>query len=418
MDHFSYLDGELHAEALAVRALAKRFGTPLFIYSRATLERHWHAFDQAFGNYPHSIHYSVKANGNLAILNTLAKLGSGFDIVSGGELQRVLAAGGKAQKTIFSGVGKLAWEIELALDSDIACFNAESQAELERIADIAQAKQMIAPISVRINPDVDAKTHPYISTGLKDNKFGVSVEQAMDCYDYIASHPNLKVNGVACHIGSQLTTTEPLQDAMDRVIDFIQSLDDKGIEISVIDFGGGLGVTYKDETPPTPEEYWKAIHARLAARNVSLPIAIEPGRAIVGNAGILVTRVEYLKQGAAGRFCIVDAAMNDLIRPALYQAYQEITPVLESPDSEARKYDVVGPICESADFLGKHRTLAVAEGDFLAVRTTGAYGFTLSSNYNARGRAAEIMVDGASVHLVRQREDTKDLFAQEAVLPN
>ena len=416
MDHFNFKDGELFAEGVPVRALAEEYGTPLFVYSRATLEKHWFAFDDAFGDYPHQIHYAVKANGNLAILGVLAQLGSGFDIVSGGELKRVLAAGGDAAKIIFSGVGKLEWEIELALDVDIECFNVESMGELERIARLAQARGKVAPISMRINPDVDAKTHPYISTGLKDNKFGVSLQHATRCYEFAQAHPNLCVLGLACHIGSQLTDLAPLEDAMDRMLDFLNLLGDKGIEIEVVDFGDGLGVRYQHETPPSPKEYWQALHARLRAYGVSLPVAIEPGRALVGNAGILLTRVEYLKTGEVSSFCVVDAAMNDFIRPALYSAYQDIINVDEAPDSVPAVYDVVGPICESADFLGKDRKLAVRPGDLLAVRTAGAYCFTLSSNYNARARAAEVMVDGGSVHVIRKRERIEDLYVLESLI--
>jgi diaminopimelate decarboxylase len=416
MDHFNFKDGELFAEGISARSLAEQFGTPLFIYSRATLEKHWHAFDKAFGGYPHEIHYAVKANGNLAILGVLAQLGSGFDIVSGGELKRVLAAGGDAAKVIFSGVGKLEWEINLALDANIECFNVESMAELERIARLAEAKGKVASISMRINPDVDAKTHPYISTGLKDNKFGVSLQHAISCYEFAQAHRNLSVMGVACHIGSQLTDLAPLEDAMDRMLEFVKVLGEKGIDIEVIDFGGGLGVRYQDETPPSPDAYWQALHARLKAHGVSLPVAIEPGRALVGNAGILLTRVEYLKTGEVSNFCVVDAAMNDFIRPALYSAYQEIINVNEAPASTSAKYDVVGPICESADFLGKDRKLAVEPGDLLAIRTAGAYCFTQSSNYNARARAAEIMVDGETAHVIRRRESIEDLYALESLI--
>lgn len=416
MDHFNFKQGELFAEEIPVCSLAEKYGTPLFVYSRATLEQHWKAFDSAFEDYPHEIHYAVKANGNLAVLGVLAKLGSGFDIVSGGELKRVLAAGGDATKIIFSGVGKLKWEIELALDVQIECFNVESMGELKRIAQLAEARGMVAPVSMRTNPDVDAKTHPYISTGLKDNKFGVSLERAIDCYEFAHGHPNLSVLGVACHIGSQLTDLSPLENAMDRVLEFVKRLGERGIDIKVLDFGGGLGVRYKHETPPTPREYWQALHARLQAHGITLPVAIEPGRALVGNAGILLTRVEYLKTGEIGNFCVVDAAMNDFIRPALYNAYQEIINVNEAPDTKPAIYDVVGPICESADFLGKDRTLAVKPGDYLAVRTAGAYCFSLSSNYNARARAAEIMVDGERAHIVRKRECLEDLYALESVI--
>lgn len=416
MDHFNYKDGELFAEETPVREIAQLYGTPLFIYSRATLERHWHAFNRAFGDYPHEIYYAVKANGNLAVLGVLAQLGCGFDIVSGGELKRVLAAGGDVRKVIFSGVGKLHWEIELALEAGIACFNIESMGELERIAQIADTKGMNARISVRINPDVDPKTHPYISTGLKHNKFGVSIERASDCYDFANTHPNLTVHGVACHIGSQLTDTAPYADAMDRVLGFVQSLQDKGIEIKVIDFGGGLGVKYKDESPPLPDEYWQVLHARIQAHGMNIPVAIEPGRAMIGNAGILVARIEYLKKGGAANFCVVDTAMNDLIRPALYSAYHEIINVQENPDTSKETYDVVGPVCESADFLGKERALSVAVNDLLAIRTAGAYCFSLSSNYNARARAAEVMVDGDTVHLVRKREAIEDMYSLESLI--
>jgi len=416
MDHFNYRHGELFAEDTPVRELATDFGTPLFVYSRATLEQHWHAFDRAFGDDPHEIHYAVKANGNLGILSVLAKLSSGFDIVSGGELKRVLAAGGDPHKVIFSGVGKLSWEIELALDQDIECFNVESMSELQRIAEIASRKNKVAPISVRLNPDVDAKTHPYISTGLKHNKFGVSLERAMDCYTFAAQHPGLKILGVACHIGSQLTDLAPLQDAMQRMLDFIHKLKANGIEISVLDFGGGLGVRYQDETPPSPAEYWQALRPIVKKSGLDLTVAIEPGRALVGNAGIMLTRVEYLKPGEAGNFCVVDAAMNDFIRPALYSAYQEIINVQQHSDADEAKYDVVGPICESADFLGKDRNLSVEAGDLLAVRTAGAYCFTQASNYNARARAAEIMVDGDKVHLVRKRENLEELYVLESLV--
>ncbi len=416
MDHFNYKDGELFAEDIPVRVLAEKYGTPLFVYSRATLERHWHAFDNAFGDFEHEIHYAVKANSNLAILGVLAKLGAGFDIVSGGELKRVLAARGRADKVIFSGVGKLTWEIELALDAGIKCFNIESMAELRRIAEIAATKGLLAPIAVRINPDVDPKTHPYISTGLKHNKFGVSLQRAKDCYAFAQDHPNLIIHSIACHIGSQLTDIAPYEDAMDRMLGFVKSMQQQGIKINNIDFGGGLGVKYTNEAPPHPDEYWQAIKARIDAHNMTIPVAIEPGRAMVGNAGILLTRVEYLKKGEATNFCIVDAAMNDLIRPALYGAHHDIINVEENASASEAQYDVVGPICESADFLGKDRNLKVMAGDLLAVRTAGAYCFTQASNYNARVRAAEIMVDGKIDHLIRQRETIEDLYALESLI--
>lgn len=416
MDHFNYINGELFAEDVPVRQLAEQYGTPLFVYSRATLERHWHAFDRAFGDFEHEIHYAVKANGNLGVLGILAQLGSGFDIVSGGELKRVLAAGGDTRKVIFSGIGKLGWEIELALDSGIKCFNVESMGELKRIAQIAKSKNTIAPIAMRINPDVDPKTHPYISTGLKHNKFGVSLERARDCYAFAHQHANLAVHSVACHIGSQLTDIAPYEEAMNRMLKFVKTLQKQGIEIKTIDFGGGLGVKYKDETPPLPDEYWQALQARIEAHDMIIPVAIEPGRAMVGNAGILLTRVEYLKKGEVGNFCIVDAAMNDLIRPALYTAHHDIINVEENSSASPTKYDVVGPICESADFLGKDRVLSVSTNDLLAVRTAGAYCFTQASNYNARARAAEVIVDGKMAHLVRKRETIEDLYALESLI--
>ncbi len=417
MDHFYYRGNELFAEDLAVSDIAKEHGTPLYIYSRATLEKHWHAFDDAFGDYPHSICYSVKANSNLGVLNILAKLGSSFDIVSGGELARVIAAGGDPSLVVFSGVGKLDWEIRTALTAGIQCFNVESSGELDLIAIIAQELDLIAPISIRINPDVDAQTHPYISTGLKHNKFGVSPEVAFSMYQVAHQDPHLKVEGITCHIGSQLTETRPYEDAMDKVLDFISRLQTSGIELNHIDFGGGLGVRYKDEEPPSPAQYWQAILKKLQARQIEIPVTIEPGRAIAGNAGILATRVAYLKQGEVSQFCIVDAAMNDLIRPALYSAYQEIIEVDRHQDLPLQQYEVVGPICESADFLGKERNLAVKQGDLLAVRTVGAYGAVQSSNYNSRGRAAEVIVDGDKMYLTRKREQIENLFELESILP-
>ncbi len=416
MDYFNYRDGQLFAEDCALRDLAAAHGTPLYVYSRATLERHWHAFNDAFGDYPHSVCYAVKANSSLAVLSVLAKLGSSFDIVSGGELERVIAAGGDPTTIIFSGVGKLEWEIRRALETKIKCFNVESRPELERLASIAQESGQIAPVALRINPDVDAQTHPYISTGMKHNKFGVGMDEARSLYEFAHQNLHLNVKGVACHIGSQLTETQPYEDAMDKVLLFVKELQQVGIELDHIDFGGGLGVRYKDETPPLPSEYWAAIFKRLQAHGINLPVSVEPGRAIAGNAGVLLTKIEYLKQGEVSQFCIVDAAMNDLIRPALYSAYQEIVEVDQNCDAKAQTYDVVGPICESGDFLGKERELKVQVGDLLAVRTAGAYSAVQSSNYNSRGRAAEVMVDGAAAHVVRKREQIKDLFALESVL--
>ena len=418
MDYFDYRDGELYVESVAVSALAAEYSTPLYVYSRRTLERHWHAFEHAFGDYPHSIYYSVKANSNIGVLNLLARLGSGFDVVSGGEIERVLAAGGKAENIVFSGVGKTDQELFRGLELGIACFNVESSSELSHLEAIAKSSGKVAPIAIRVNPDVDAKTHPYISTGLKHNKFGVSLSQARDLYSRAAKSPHLKVIGVTCHIGSQLTEVAPFEDALNRVLEFVVQLQKQGIELQHIDFGGGLGVRYKDETPPLPKDYWNALHQRMLAYELDLAIHIEPGRAIVGNAGILIARVTYLKQGDVGKFCIVDAAMNDLIRPALYDAWQEIIEVNKNTDAEPATYDVVGPICESADFLGKDRQLALQEGDLIAIRTAGAYGAVLSSNYNSRGRAAEVIVDGERSYLVGEREPVSALFAREHIIPD
>lgn len=417
MDHFHYTDGHLHAEKVPLRDIAARFGTPCYVYSRATIERHWHAFDDAFDAHPHQICYSVKANGNLAVLNLLAKLGSGFDIVSAGELRRVLKAGGNPKQTIFSGVGKQAWEIREALQAEISCFNIESEGELRLISEIAQQQKQVAPISVRLNPDVDANTHPYISTGLRENKFGLTAKSALKVYQQAAADPNIHVSGIACHIGSQLTEIEPYQDALRYVLDFIDQLAAQKIEIEHLDFGGGLGIRYHQETPPSPAEYSGAIIDLVRDRNPLLPITIEPGRAIIGNAGILLTQVQFLKNADAVNFCIVDAAMNDLIRPALYQAYQEIIEV-EQKSVATNKYDVVGAICESSDFLGKARDLKVEESDLLAVRTCGAYAAVMSSNYNARPRPAEVMVDDQEFHLVRERESIDALYQGETILPD
>ena len=418
MDHFQYCDGQLYAEQVPLEQIADQIGTPCYVYSRATLERHWHAFDGAFGDYPHLVCYAVKANGNLAILDLLARLGSGFDIVSGGELRRVIAAGGEPSRTVFSGVCKQSWELREALIAGVRCFNIESEGELEQLSEIAAQTGKQAPISVRINPDVDAKTHPYISTGLHNNKFGLPVEIATQVYRKANEDPNIKISGVACHIGSQLTELGPYNDALGRVLDFIEALSDFGIEIDHIDFGGGLGVRYHEENPPSPAEYWDILHQQLTARRITLPITIEPGRAIVGNAGILLTRVNFLKSSASTRFCIVDAGMNDLIRPALYQAYQEIVPVNQHTETPPDRYDVVGPICESGDFLGKDRLLAVAKDDLLAVRTAGAYSAVMASNYNARPRPAEVMVDGSHYHVVRERESIEQLLEPEHTFPD
>lgn len=414
MDFFQYQQDSLCAEQVPVSDIAVRYGTPTYIYSRATLERHWRAFDDAFASLPHLVCYAVKANSNLAVLNVLARLGSGFDIVSGGELARVLAAGGKAEQTVFSGVGKTTAEIEYALEHNIRCFNVESESELERISEVASRLGKYAPISIRVNPDVDAQTHPYISTGLKENKFGIAIENALDVYQAAAQLPGLDVVGVDCHIGSQLTSVEPFVDALYRVLALIDRLAELNIQIKHLDIGGGLGIRYKDETPPSPAEYAAAMRDVLTDRE--LEIFLEPGRAIAGNAGILLTRVEYIKTTEAHRFAIIDAAMNDLLRPALYQSWMDIVPAQLRNDLVPETYDVVGPVCETGDFLGKQRELKIAQGDLLAIRSAGAYGFTMSSNYNSRPRAAEVMVDGGDVHLVRERESIASLYAGERVL--
>ena len=415
MDFFNRKQHSLYAEQCQVTELAKQYGTPLYIYSRATIERHWHAFDQAAGERPHLVCYAVKANSNIAVLNVMARLGSGFDIVSKGELMRVIEAGGDPKKVVFSGVGKTSEEIAFALNLGIYCFNVESAAELDRIQSVAEKLNKIAPISLRVNPDVDAGTHPYISTGLKENKFGISIEQAPKLYRHAKTLSHINIQGVDCHIGSQLTEVLPFLDALDRVLALVDQLAEQGIVLSHIDVGGGLGVCYDDEQPPHPNEYAKAIAEKLVGRELTL--IYEPGRAVMANAGILVTEVEYLKTSEERNFAIVDAAMNDLIRPALYQAWQAIIPVEQRDDVVSAQYDVVGPICETGDFLGKDRTLAIQAGDYLAVRSAGAYGFTMSSNYNSRPRAAEVMVDGSDSYLIRQRETLSQLWQGESLLP-
>ena len=418
MDFFQYKNARLCAEDRPLADIAEAVGTPCYVYSRATLERHWHAFDRAFGDYPHKIFYAVKANSNLAVLNLLEKLGSGFDIVSGGELQRVIAAGGDPAKTVFSGVCKQEWEIREALLAGIGSFNIESEGELEMINSIAGKLGKVANISVRINPDVDARTHPYISTGLKSNKFGLQPHRALQTYIRARDLEYIKIHGVACHIGSQLTELAPYQDALSRVLEFAARLEDEGITIDVVDFGGGLGVRYSDEEPPEPAQYASAILEQMEQWPGRIPVAIEPGRAIVANAGVLLTRVHSLKNNEDANFCIVDAAMNDLIRPALYQVYQEIVEVEPDQQVEVGRYDVVGPVCESGDFLGKDRDLKVQPGDLLAVRSSGAYGSVMSSNYNSRPRPAEVMVDGQDYHVIRKREAISALYSDESLLPS
>jgi diaminopimelate decarboxylase len=416
MDYFEYRNQQLFAEDVAVQEIARQYGTPCYIYSRATLERHWHAFDTALADKSHLICYAVKANSNIAVLNVLARLGSGFDIVSVGELERVLAAGGDPAKVVFSGVAKRPDEIKRALEVGIHCFNVESESELNRINRVASEMAKLAPISLRVNPDVDAKTHPYISTGLKENKFGIAIDDAARIYKVAAALPHLEIRGIDCHIGSQLTSITPFVDALQRVLALLDKLQTDGISVQHIDIGGGLGIRYQEETPPTPAEYATALNKALAGKNYT--IIMEPGRAIVGNAGILVTRVEHLKHNVDRHFAIIDAAMNDLMRPALYDAWQDITPVQPREDGEQHHYDVVGPVCETGDFLGKDRLLNLREGDYLAVRSAGAYGFTMSSNYNSRGRAAEIMVDKEKAYLIRERETVESLFANEHLLPD
>ncbi|WP_455483698.1 diaminopimelate decarboxylase [Haemophilus parahaemolyticus] len=415
MNHFEYKNQQLFAEDVAIADIISEHGTPAYIYSRATLERHWHAFDNAFGSHPHLICFAVKSNSNIALLNVMAKLGSGFDIVSQGELERVLAAGGEASKVVFSGVAKSHTEIERALDVGIRCFNVESIPELHRINEVAGKIGKIAPISLRVNPDVDAKTHPYISTGLKENKFGVSVQQAREVYRLAKTLPNVKIMGMDCHIGSQLTELQPFLDATDRLIVLMEQLKEDGIELHHLDLGGGLGVPYNGEEPPHPTEYTEALLAKLK-NYPNLEIILEPGRAISANAGILVTKVEYLKSNEDRNFAIVDTGMNDMIRPALYEAYMQITEVNQSLDREKAVYDVVGPICETSDFLGKGRELAIAEGDLIAMRSAGAYGATMSSTYNSRPQAVEILVDGAKAHLIKARADFADLWRLEKLI--
>ena len=414
MDAFNYRGGELFAEGVALSAIADRFGTPTYVYSRAHIEAQYLAYADALAGMPHLVCYAVKANSNLGVLNVLARLGAGFDIVSRGELERVLAAGGKAEKIVFSGVGKTREDMRRALEVGVHCFNIESTDELERLQVVAAEMGVRAPISLRVNPDVDAGTHPYISTGLKENKFGIAIADAEDVYIRAAQLPNLEVLGVDCHIGSQLTTLPPFLDALDRLLALIDRLGECGIYLHHIDLGGGVGVRYRDEEPPLIADYIKAVRERIEGRDLTL--MFEPGRYIVANAGVLLTQVEYLKHTEHKDFAIVDAAMNDLIRPALYQAWMNVTAVTPRA-SEARAYDIVGPICETGDFLAKDRQLALEEGDLLAIHSAGAYGFVMSSNYNTRGRTAEVLVDGDQAFEVRRRETVAELYAGESLLP-
>ena len=414
MQAFTSRDGQLFAEGVALSAIAERFGTPTYVYSRAHIEAQYRAYADALAGMPHLVCFAVKANSNLGVLNVLARLGAGFDIVSRGELERVLAAGGEPGKIVFSGVGKTRDDMRRALEVGVHCFNVESVDELERLQLVAAELGKTASISLRVNPDVDAGTHPYISTGLKENKFGIDIEQAPAVYARAAELANLRIVGVDCHIGSQLTSLPPFLDALERLLALIDQLAAQGIQIQHLDLGGGLGVQYRDEQPPLAGDYIAAVRERLKGRELAL--VFEPGRSIVANAGVLLTRVEYLKHTAHKDFAIVDAAMNDLIRPALYQAWMDVTPV-QPRDGEARHYDLVGPICETGDFLAKGRELVLAEGDLLAVRSAGAYGFVMSSNYNTRGRAAEVLVDGEQAFEVRRRETLAELYAGESLLP-
>jgi diaminopimelate decarboxylase len=415
MNHFSYRDGSLYAEGVAVSDIAARHGTPCYIYSRAALEQAFQQYQQALAGTDHLICYAVKANSNLAVLNVLARLGAGFDIVSGGELERVLAAGGDPAKIVFSGVSKKPTEMARALELGIHCFNLESAAELDVLNRVAAERGQVAPVSVRVNPDVDAKTHPYISTGLRENKFGLTIEEALRVYQRAAQLDHVQVIGLDCHIGSQLTEVSPFIDALHRLLALVDSLAELGIAIRHLDLGGGLGVLYRDEQPPTVAQYIGAIREVLGTRKVQL--LFEPGRSIAANAGILVMQVEYLKSTPGHHFALVDAAMNDMLRPALYQAWMDIQRVEQHGAGQLAQWDVVGPVCETGDFLGKARELSLAQGDLLAMFGAGAYGFTMSSNYNSRGRAPELMVDGAAVHLVRPRETIADLLRGEACLP-
>ena len=415
MDYFNYRDNELFAEDIAVQDIVKKYGSPCYIYSRATLERHWHAFDKAFQDHSHLICYAVKANSNIGLLNLLARLGSGFDIVSIGELERVIAAGGDPKKVVFSGIGKREDEILAALKIGIRCFNIEVRDELDRINHLAKLLGVIAPVSFRVNPNVDAKTHPYISTGLKENKFGIDIDQALTEYRRAATMPNINIIGIDCHIGSQLTETGPFLDALDKLLELVSALKADNINLHHLDLGGGLGIRYNTETPPKPADYIELILERLGANDFE--ILLEPGRAIVGNAGILVTQIEYLKPTPHKNFAIVDAAMNDLMRPSLYSAWQEIIPIVKNSNTPEKLWDIVGPVCETGDFLGKERMLKLAQGDLLAIRSSGAYGFSMSSNYNSRPRAPELMVDGNQVHLIRDRESLVDLWSSEHLLP-
>jgi len=413
VSHFSYIASQLHAEEVALSRIAERYGTPCYVYSRAALTEAWSAFDTAFAGRDHLVCYAVKANSSLAILNLLARLGSGFDIVSGGELARVLAAGGDPRKVVFSGVGKTAEEMRQALTAGIHCFNVESESELARLEAVAAQCGKTAAVSLRVNPDVDPRTHPYIATGLKENKFGIAYEDAPGLYRKARTMRHLAVTGIGCHIGSQLTDVAPFVAALDRILELADRMQTEGIPLAHIDIGGGLGIRYKDENPPAVSDYASALTERLGSR--ALKLLLEPGRALSGHAGLLLTRVEYLKHGRDKNFAVVDAAMNDLMRPALYDAWHDVLPVARA--NGGKTYEIVGPVCESGDFLARARTLPLREGDLLAIMAAGAYGMSMSSNYNTRPRAAEVMVDGAQAHLIRERESVSELMAREMLLP-
>ncbi len=417
MSFFEYRDGELFAEQVSLSSIAQEYGTPCFVYSRSAFETRWRALDQAFGDHPHTICYAVKANSNIAILNLLARLGSGFDIVSEGELRRVLKAGGDPSKVVFSGVAKSKNELAFAMSNKVRSINIESVAELERVQEVAQTLGVTASIAFRVNPDVDPETHPYISTGMDKAKFGVTMDAAFDAYVRAAQMPNIEVHGIACHIGSQITKTSPFSDALEIVLNMVKRLAAEGIEIKQLDLGGGLGIDYQGETPPSANEYVQSMINGIKEHGIDLPIAIEPGRYISGNSGVMLTKVEFTKHNASKNFAIVDAGMNDLLRPALYQAFHKIVPLKENASVDVANYDVVGPVCESACVLGYDRDLAVEAGDLLAVMSAGAYSFVMSNNYNSRCRPAELMVDGEHTHLIRQRENFEQLIAGETLLP-
>jgi len=414
VNFFPYRNGTLCAEEVPLPEIARRFGTPCYVYSRAALQSAYREFEQAGAGHDILICYAVKANSNLAVLNVLARLGSGFDVVSGGELARVLAAGGSAARTVFSGVGKNEAEMRTALEAGILCFNVESEEELERLSRLASAAGRVAPVSLRVNPDVDPRTHPYIATGLRENKFGVAYEDAPRLYRKAAALPGLRLTGIDCHIGSQITEIEPFVAALEKILEFADVLDAAGTPLQHIDLGGGLGIRYRDETPPAAKDYLHSLFRHLGDRK--LKILLEPGRSIAGNSGLLLTRVEYLKHSAAKNFAVADAAMNDLLRPALYEAWHDVLPVARR-EGKTQRYDLVGPVCESADFIARDRVLALAAGDLLAIMSAGAYGMSMSSNYNSRPRAAEVMVDAGTAHLIRPREQLDALFASERVLP-